>query len=69
MNSWENNKKKLTLCRNQLGGRKYLSKLKELNGVEMIKVLYEIDVCRKRRTNGARVLKYDTKPSPNPYAL
>ena len=38
-------KKKLTLCRNLLGGQKYLSKLREMEMPEMLEHLYRIKVC------------------------
>lgn len=38
-------KKKLTLCRNLLGGQKYLSKLREMEMPEMLEHLYGIKVC------------------------
>ncbi len=44
--SCRNKRKKITHCRNLLGCKKYISTLKNLNAVEMIKVLYHIDVCK-----------------------
>ena len=37
---------RLTLCRNLLGCRKYLSRLKELDAPAIIKLLYNKDVCK-----------------------
>jgi len=39
-------KQKITLCRNLLGCKKYISRLKELDSVTMIKTLYGVDVCK-----------------------
>ena len=44
--SCRNKRKKITHCRNLLGCKKYISTLKNLNAVEMIRVLYHIDVCK-----------------------
>ena len=38
--------RKLTLARNLLGCMKYISRLKDLDGAAIIKVLYNVDVCR-----------------------
>ena len=37
--------RKITLCRNLLGCRKYISRLKELDAPAIIKLLYNKDVC------------------------
>jgi hypothetical protein len=37
---------KITLCRNLIGCRKYISALKDLNGAEILKVLFGHDVFR-----------------------
>ena len=44
--SCRNKRKKITHCRNLLGCKKYISTLKNLNAVEMIRVLYHIDVSK-----------------------
>ncbi len=41
-----NKSKNITHCRNLLGCKKYISKLKSLTAAEMIKQLYDIDVCK-----------------------
>lgn len=38
--------KKLVSCRNQLGCKKYLSKLKDRPVNEVMKILYKIDICK-----------------------
>lgn len=37
--------KKLVTCRNQLGCKKYLSRLKGKSKAEIIKILYQVDIC------------------------
>lgn len=37
---------KIFLCRNLLGCRKYIAKLKGLNSADIIRILYGVDVCR-----------------------
>lgn len=44
--SCRNKSKKMTHCRNLLGCKKYISALKNRSATEMIKLLYNIDVCR-----------------------
>ena len=44
--SSRNKNRKIALCRNLLGCRKYLSRLKDLDGPAIIKLLYNKDVCR-----------------------
>lgn len=44
--SYRNKSKKMTHCRNLIGGRKYISALKDLNAAAIIKLLYNIDVCK-----------------------
>ena len=53
--SCRNKRKKITHCRNLLGCKKYISTLKNLNAVEMIKVLYNIDVCKCSSCGGNMV--------------
>ena len=43
--SSRNKSRKITLCRNLLGCRKYVSRLKELDAPTIIKLLYHKDVC------------------------
>ena len=44
--SCRNKSKKMTHCRNLLGCKKYISALKNRSAAEMIKLIYNIDVCR-----------------------
>ena len=53
--SCRNKRKKITHCRNLLGCKKYISTLKNLNAVEMIRVLYHIDVCKCSSCGGNMV--------------
>ena len=61
--SCRNKRKKITHCRNLLGCKKYISTLKNLNAVEMIKVLYHIDVCKCSSCGGNMV-----SPCKNKYS-
>ena len=61
--SCRNKRKKITHCRNLLGCKKYISTLKNLNAVEMIKVLYNIDVCKCSSCGGNMV-----SPCKNKYS-
>ena len=53
--SSRNKKEKLTLCRNLLGCKKYLSRLKEMDAKEMIWYLYKKDICRCRSCGGKMI--------------
>ena len=44
--SSRNKKQKITLCRNLLGCKKYLSRLKDLDASAIIRLLYNKDVCK-----------------------
>ena len=44
--SSRNKRSKITLCRNLLGGKKYLSRLKDLEAPAIIRFLYNKDVCK-----------------------
>jgi len=44
--STRNKNRKVALCRNLLGCKKYISRLKGLDGPEIIKLLYNKDVCK-----------------------
>lgn len=44
--SSRNKNKKITLCRNLLGCRKYIARLKDLDAPAMIRLLYNKDICR-----------------------
>ena len=62
--------RKITLCRNLLGCRKYISRLKELDAPAIIKLLYNKDVC-KCSSCGGKIIplpaeRYCVKPRPHP---
>ena len=44
--SSRNKKKKITLCRNILGCKKYISKLKDMDAPAIIRLLYNKDICK-----------------------
>lgn len=44
--SSRNKNKKIALCRNLIGCKKYVSRLRNLDSPAIIKLLYNIDVCR-----------------------
>lgn len=52
MLSNKNKLKKLTVCRNLLGCKKYISRLKTLDAAAMIKLLYQVDVCKCNACGG-----------------
>lgn len=60
--SCRNKSKKMTYCRNLIGGEKYISALKDLNAAAMIKLLYNIDVCKCSSCGGKMV-----PPRPDTY--
>lgn len=43
---------KMTLCRNLLGAQKYISALKDLDVGEMLKALYNVDICKCDQCGG-----------------
>ena len=53
--SSRNKKEKLTLCRNLLGCKKYLSRIKEMDAKEMIWYLYKKDICRCSSCGGKMI--------------
>ena len=53
--SSRNKNRKITLCRNLLGCRKYLSQLKDLDAPAIIRLLYNKDVC-KCSSCGGRII-------------
>lgn len=61
--SCRNKSKKMTHCRILIGGRKYISVLKNLNAADMIKLLYNIDVCKCSSCGGKMI-----SPRPDSYA-
>lgn len=54
--SCRNKSKKMTHCRNLIGGTKYISALKNLNAASIIKLLYDIDVCKCSHCGGKMML-------------
>ena len=58
--SSRNKNKKITLCRNLLGCKKYISRLKDLDAPTIIRFLYKKDVC-KCTSCGGRILPFNPK--------
>lgn len=50
--SSRNKGKNITLCRNLLGCRKYISVLRDMTGPEMLKYLWKVDVCLCKSCGG-----------------
>lgn len=67
--SSRNKNRKITLCRNLLGCKKYLSRLKTLDAPAIIKLLYGKDVCKCSSCGGAIIRlpsdQYFIKPEPH----
>jgi hypothetical protein len=67
--SSRNKNRKITLCRNLLGCKKYLSRLKNLDAPAIIKLLYGKDVCKCSSCGGAIIRlpsdQYFIKPEPH----
>ena len=67
--SSRNKNKKLSLCRNLLGCKKYLSRLKGLDAPAIIRLLYHKDICRCASCGGKTVLlpagQYHAVPKPH----
>lgn len=53
--SSRNKKEKLTLCRNLIGCKKYISRLKGMDAREMIRYLYKKDICKCRACGGKMI--------------
>ena len=69
--SSRNKKRKITLCRNLLGCKKYLSRLKDLDAPAIIRLLYNKDVC-KCSSCGGRIIPVGADSSlfrPEPHML
>ena len=67
--SSRNKNRKITLCRNLLGCKKYLSRLKDLDAPAIIRLLYNKDVC-KCSSCGGRIIPIVADPSlfqPEPH--
>ena len=67
--SSRNKNRKIALCRNLLGCKKYLSRLKQLDAPAIIKLLYGKDLCRCSSCGGSIIQlpsdKYYIKPEPH----
>ena len=63
--SCRNKSKKMTHCRNLLGCKKYISAFKNRSAAEMIKLLYNIDVCRCSSCGGKMVPHLPDKHTPS----
>ena len=69
--SSRNKRSKITLCRNLLGCKKYLSRLKDLDALAIIRLLYNKDVC-KCSSCGGRIVPINADPflfRPEPHLL
>ena len=67
--SSRNKKKKITLCRNILGCKKYISKLKDMDAPAIIRLLYNKDIC-KCSSCGGKIIplpaeQHFIKPKPH----
>ena len=60
--SSRNKNRKIALCRNLLGCKKYLSRLKDLDAPAIIRLLYNRDVC-KCSSCGGRIIPVGADPS------
>ena len=58
--SSRNKNQKITICRNLLGCKKYISRLKDLDAPTIIRFLYKKDVC-KCTSCGGRILPFSPK--------
>jgi hypothetical protein len=47
--------RKITLCRNLLGCQKYISALKGMNTAQILKTLFDIDICKCRECGSQRL--------------
>ena len=69
--SSRNKKKKITLCRNILGCKKYISKLKDMDAPAIIRLLYNRDIC-KCSSCGGKIIPLSTEQhfiKPKPHML
>ena len=69
--SSRNKNKKITLCRNLLGCKKYIAQLKDLDAPAIIKLLYGKDVCRCSLCGGAiiQLTSVQCRIKPKPHLL
>lgn len=58
--SSRNKNQKITICRNLLGCKKYISRLKDLDAPAIIRLLYKKDVC-KCASCGGRIIPLDPR--------
>ena len=67
--SSRNKSKKIPLCRNLLGCKQYISRLKDLDAQAIIKQLYNKDICKCSSCGGNIISlpanKYATTPTPH----
>ena len=66
-----NKKKKIALCRNILGCKKYISKLKDMDAPAIIRLLYNKDIC-KCSSCGGKIIPLPTEQhfiKPKPHTL
>ena len=69
--SSRNKKKKITLCRNILGCKKYISKLKDMDAPAILRLLYNQDIC-KCSSCGGKIIPLTTEQhfiKPKPHML
>ena len=69
--SSRNKKKKIPLCRNILGCKKYISKLKDMDAPAIIRLLYNKDIC-KCSSCGGKIIPLPTEQhfiKPKPHML
>ena len=69
--SSRNKKKKIALCRNILGCKKYISKLKDMDAPAIIRLLYNKDIC-KCSSCGGKIIPLPTEQhfiKPKPHML
>lgn len=64
--SSRNKNHKITLCRNLLGCKKYLSRLKDLDPPAIIRILYNRDVCKCTSCGGKIMPLKTNNPSMRP---
>ena len=70
--SSRNKKKKITLCRNILGCKKYISKLKDMDAPAIIRLLYNKDICKCSSCGGGKIIPLPTEQhfiKPKPHML
>ncbi len=67
--SSRNKNRKITLCRNLLGCKRYISRLKDLDAPAIIKLLYNKDVCKCSSCGGNIIPlpsgRYCIRPEPH----